>query len=110
MELFTLLSQNSSLLSALQPPSLPTTPAPALQSTPPPPTQGRDFSRTGRGTGGVLVEKQKVSKDITAPAIKRKSLVDPAIEGQGSSISEVTGGTDARPAKCTKATKVRTSY
>ena len=101
MEYLALLSQNSSLLSALQTSSLSTLPMPL------PPTQGRSFSRPNRGTGGALAEKQKASKDITASATKRKALVDPDVETLPS--SEATTGTNGRQAKRPKPTRVRIS-
>ena len=104
MEYLTLLSQNPTLFSSLQPPSLsalqpPSLPTPSI--VPPPPPQGRSFSRPNRGTGGALVEKQKISKEITASATKRKSPLDPDIE----LISEVTESS-TRQAKRPRPTKV----
>ena len=108
MEYLALLSQNGSLLSALQNSPLPSASTPTLQSIPPPPppTQGRAFSRPKRGTGGELAEKQKVSKEIKASAIKRKSLVDPHIGIQAMPTPEVTEGNNPRQAKRAKVTKV----
>lgn len=55
---------------------------PALAPVQPdaPPVAAREFTRLGRGTGGALTQKEKVSKEITAPAKKRKALVDPEVE------------------------------
>lgn len=70
----TYLSQNGSLPPSPATSSLP----PAVAApTPTPATQGRSFNRLGRGTGGALKAKQLTSQQITAPAIKRKALVDP---------------------------------
>ena len=105
MEYLTLLSQNSTLLSSLQPPSLPVlqpSPLPTPSSVPPPPSQARSFSRPNRGTGGALVEKQKISKEITASATKHKSLLDPDIEP----ISDIVDN-NTRQTKHPRATKVR---
>lgn len=80
LEYLLLLSQSSALSSLPIPHhvSQPTTSIPDTPTTPtPPPTKARKFDRVGRGTGGALSEKQKVSKQITAPATKRKSTVDP---------------------------------
>ena len=104
-EYLALLLQNGSLppLSAAQPAS-----PSALSPTPrvPLPTKGRTFSRAGRGTGGVLVEKQKVSRQITAPATKRKSLVDPELETELPLVSDVAESVSVRPAKRARSTKV----
>lgn len=117
-EILTQLSQNSRLLSMIQsmpPPAMPTsmptlapTLAPTLQSIPPPPppTQGCSFSRTNRGMGGVLTEKERVSKEITAPATKCKSLVDPHTEVQVTPTSEVAEGSKTRQTKHQKLGKV----
>ena len=107
MEYLTLLSQNSTLLSSLQPPSLPAlqpSPLPTPSSVPPPPSQARSFSRPNRGTGGALVEKQRISKEITASATKRKSLLDPDIEP----ISDIVDN-NTRQTKRPRATKVLSS-
>ena len=108
MEMVALLAQNPSLLSvlqpslsALQPPSLPIQSTPIQSSTAPLPPQGRSFSRPNRGMGGVLTEKQKVSKEITASATKRKSPLDPDVEAM-SEIAE----SNPRQTKRAKATKV----
>ena len=122
MEMVMLLAQNPALLSALQPllsahqlllsahqPSLsahqplpfPIESTPTLSSVPPPASQGRSFSRPNRGTGGVLTEKQKISKEITASATKRKSLLDPDVEA----TLEIAEG-NPRQTKRSKATKV----
>ena len=108
MEYLQVLSQNGLLPPMLQPPpsSTPDTSTTQIAPLPPTPTQSRSFSRPNRGTGGVLVEKQKVSKEITAPATKRKSLVDPHIEVEGSSTSAVPGTNNPRQAKRQKVTKV----
>ena len=66
-------------------------PVPANQTTAPPapptstpgvalPSEGRTFTRVGRGQGGELVDKQKASKEIKAPSRKQKSLVEPDVE------------------------------
>jgi hypothetical protein len=55
----------------------------------------------------VLVEKEKVSKEIKASATKRKSLVDPQIELQVLPTPEVTEGSNTRQTKRAKVTKVR---
>ena len=107
MEYLSTLFQNGSLppLPTTQPPSLPvTSPTPAPPSIPPP-AQGCSFTRAGRGTGGVLVEKQKVSKQITASTNKRKTLVDPDIETQPA----VAESANARQAKRPKTAKVSRS-
>lgn len=103
MEYFALLSQNSTLLSTLQTPPPSTTSPPTVPLTHAP-AQGHLFSRPNRGTGGVLIEKQKVSKEITAPATKHKSLVNPQ-EIQVSPVSEVTEDLNPRQAKRPKVTK-----
>lgn len=108
MEYLALLAQNGSLPPIPAPPtSTPATSTSTPQSVPPP-TQGRSFSRPNRGTGGVLSEKQKVSKDITASATKRKSFVDPDAEVQAPSSSEVVA-TTSRQTKRPKVVKVRVS-
>lgn len=94
-------------------PSAGQTPVPPASSTPPPgippPAEGRSFTRPGRGEGGVLVQKQKVSKQITTSAIKRKALVDSDVETLPPSTSgSVTKSAGTRPsAKRIKTTKVR---
>ena len=95
MEYISLLVQNGTF------PVPPASPSPVPPSIPPP-AQGRAFTRAGCGTGGELVEKQKVSKQITAPANKRKTLVDPDIETQPA----VAENTDIRQAKRPKTVKV----
>lgn len=81
MEYLAALVQNGSI-----PLPAPPSPAPLVAPIPavdtPPPTEGRSFTRPGRGKGGALTSKKKVSKDIMAPATKRKALVDPEIEPQ----------------------------
>ena len=52
------------------------------------------------------MEKQKVSKEIKASAIKHKSLVDPHIGIQAMPTPEVTEGNNPRQAKRAKVTKV----
>ena len=109
LEYLALLSQNGSLVPTFQPPLI-LTPQPPLVSTPQPPlspaipapTQGRLFSRANRGIGGVLADKEKVSKQITAPATKRKSLVDPQVEA----VSEVSETPNPRQKKRQRVTKV----
>jgi hypothetical protein len=66
-----------------QAPVPPATSSP-IPGDPPPPTEGHSFTRVGRGRGGALAEKEKVSKQITASATKRKTLVDPDVEAQPS--------------------------
>ena len=105
MEYLMLSSQNSTLLSSLQPSSLPAlqpSPLPTPSSVPPPPSQTHSFSHPNCGTGGALVEKQKISKEITASATKCKSLLDPDIEPISDILDNNTGQT-----KCPRATKVR---
>ena len=109
MEYLAHLAQNDALLSVLQSASPPTTSTPTLQDVPPPPTQPRSFSRANRGTGGVLAEKQKVSKEITASATKRKSLVEPDVEIQVLPKPVGAVNTNARQAKRQKVAKVRES-
>ena len=98
MEYLALLSQNGSLLSALQTSSLLPTPMP------PPSTQGHLFSHPNCGMGGALVEKQKALKDITASATKRKTLVDP--DAETPPPSEAAAGINGRQTKHLKSTKV----
>ena len=112
LELLGLLSQNSTLLTALQsnsiPAPLPSIPAPLPPiSTPPAPAEveGRSFSHVGRGMGGALAQKQKVSKQITASAMKRKSVVDPDTGANVPSIPDVVEETDTRQAKRSKTAK-----
>ncbi|KAF9789278.1 hypothetical protein BJ322DRAFT_1105135 [Thelephora terrestris] len=50
-------------------PALPETPMPVL-------TAGYEFNQPGRGTGGALTEKVKVSKKIMVSATKQKSFLD----------------------------------
>ncbi|KAF9783130.1 hypothetical protein BJ322DRAFT_1110024 [Thelephora terrestris] len=84
MEFLTVMLQNGAFQNGTFPP-FPTTqspspspsaasPTPLSPSHPPPSTQPRVFDRAGRGTGGALANKQKVSKEITASASKRKAL------------------------------------
>ena len=92
--------------SALQP-LHPTMPTPALQSAPQPSrTAGHSFSCPNCGMGGILTEKEKVSKDIRAPATKRKSPVDLPPVVQVLPMSEVTEGPSGRQAKRLRVTKV----
>ena len=101
MEYLALLVQNGSF------PPLPTDqslPIASPASTPTPPVQGRSFTRPGRGTGGELAEKQKVSMQITTPATKRKCLVDPDIETR-ETVEGTRTGRAKRP-KPTLKTKV----
>lgn len=100
MEYLALLSQNGShpvpqLLS-----QMPITP------TPTPPTQTRLFTRAGRGTGGALTEKLKVSQQITAPALKRKSPVDPDVEAQLLLTPETAEASNPKQAKRARTSKV----
>lgn len=102
MEYLAFISQNNPLFSSFQLPSTPTTSTPTL----PTPSQGRSFSRPNRGTGGALAEKQKVSKEITASATKRKSLIEVPADGQALPVSEITEALPTRQAKRPKVTKV----
>jgi hypothetical protein len=88
----------------------PASPAPPLDV--PPPTEGRSFTRLGRGQGGALVEKQKVSKQITTSATKRKALVDPDIESPPPSTPSRAGKkvSGKPPAKRLKTVKVNTIF
>lgn len=55
-----------------------------------------------------MTQKEKVSKQITASATKRKTLVDLDTETQSPSVSDPVGKrTAAKPAKRRKTTKVR---
>ena len=115
MEMVMLLTQNPALLSALQlslsvlqpllsahqPLPFPIESMPTLSSVPPPASQGRSFSHPNCGMGGVLTKKQKISKEITASATKRKSLLDPDVEA----TPEIAEG-NPRQTKRSKATKV----
>ena len=85
----------------------PTTPTPALQSTPQPSrTAGCSFSRPNRGMGGILTEKEKVSKVIRAPATKHTSPVGLPPVVQVPPMLEVTEGPSGRQAKRPRVTKV----
>ena len=96
--------QNGSLHLAAQTPPPPTT---AVPNVSPPPMEGRSFTRPGRGQGGALTEKQRVSKQITASSTKRKSLVDPDLEIQSPSTLDPIGkGLGKKPAKRVKMTTV----
>ena len=108
LEYLAFLSQNGSLVLPFQPPPLSVAPTPTVESValPPTPTQGRSFSRANRGTGGVLAEKEKVSKQITASATKRKSLVDPHVEVEVSSVSRVAKTLNPKQAKRPRVSKV----
>lgn len=99
------LVQNGSIpLSALQSLITSGTPpaAPVPAKTPP---STRSFTRPGRGTGGVLEEKKKTSKDITASTVKRKTLVDLDVELQPPSEPAV-GTSTGRATKRQKSSKV----
>lgn len=87
-------------------PPQPATLIDATPNTPTPPTQPRSFDRPGRGTGGALSDKQKVSKQITAPATKRKSALDPDVEIQLSPTSGTAKSSNQKKAKRVKTTKV----
>ncbi len=91
-----------SLLQSLTTSGAPPVPTPAKT---PPPTQVRNFTRPGRGTGGVLDEKKRTSRDITASTVKRKTLVDSDIEVESPSGSGA-GTSTGRNAKRQKSTKV----
>ena len=112
MELLSMLVQNGSL-PALALPASPTglsvsPPGVLPPNVSPLPAEGRSFNRVGRGQGGALTEKLKVSKQITASATKRKSLVDPDLEVQSPSTLDSTGkNLNAKPAKRVRSTKVR---
>ena len=113
VEYLTLLSQHNSLLSTSQPPSSSATLTPTPESVPPPvptPTEGRSFSRANRGTGGALAQKQKVSKEITASATKRKSFVDPHVQAQVPPMPEAADDLNARQAKRRKVNKACTFF
>ena len=75
LEYLSMFVQNGSLPPPGQVPTLPTPPAP-------PSSKRRSFTRAGRGQGGALADKQKASKDVTAAARKRKSLVESDVETQ----------------------------
>ena len=109
MEYLQTLSQNGLLLPLLQPqpPPTPDTSTTTSVSLPSTSAQGRSFSRPNHGTGGVLLEKQKISKEITAPATKRKSLVDLHVEAEGSLMPVVPGTVNPRQTKRQKVTKVK---
>jgi hypothetical protein len=98
--------------SASQPSPVPpaTSPIPDPEATtsddPPPPIQGRLFDRAGRGTGGELAEKQRISREITASATKRKALVDSDIEVQPSPKPADIGGKKVKQAKRLKSQAV----
>jgi len=86
----------------------PTTPLAPIPEVPPSPTETRSFTRPGRGQGGALTQKLKVSKQITASATKRKSLVDPDVEIQSPSTSDpAEKSSSTKPAKRIKTVKVR---
>ena len=104
MEYLTLLYQSRSL----PPSSMGWPPTPSVASptatpmiAPPPSTQPRSFNRPGRGTGGALAEKRKVSMKITAPATKRKSLVDADVETQSTEAAESASTGKAKRRKLT---------
>ena len=100
MEYLSLLAQNGSL-----PGLMVQNPAPPVPS---PPSNTRSFTRAGRGQGGALTQKKEVSKQITAPATKRKSLVDPDLELQSLSTSDPAGKVPSqKPGKRAKVVKVR---
>lgn len=79
LEYLSILVQNGSL-----PPLTDQTPVPPTPPVPgvPPSSKGRSFTRPGRGQGGALVDKQKASREVTAAARKRKSLVESDVEIQ----------------------------
>jgi hypothetical protein len=107
LEYLAFLSQNNpALLSTLQAPSV----SSASTPTPPAPSQPRSFSRPNRGTGGALVEKQKISKEIKAPATKRKTLVDVPVEDQVLPAPENAEGPTVRQVKRPKTNKVIILY
>ena len=107
MEYLAALVQNGSIpLPTSQSPAPLITPTPAVRT--PPSAEGRSFTRPGRGQGGALTSKQKTSKDITAPATKRKALVDPELEPLSPSILSHPGkSADTKPRKRPKTTNVR---
>lgn len=110
-ECLAFLAQNRSFLSipTPQPPCPPAASVGTTPDTPTPTTEPRSFTRLGRGVGGALSDKKKVSKQITAPATKRKSQIDPDVEIQ---LSPPTSGAaksaNPKPAKRAKVTKVST--
>lgn len=84
-----------------------TSPTPATSGAPDSLPKVRKFTRLGRGTGGELTQKEKVSKDITAPGSKkRKPLIDSTVN---SPVSESGMGTGARQVKRLK-TQVSTPF
>ena len=111
---FTYLSQNGSLPATppAPPPAIPTPPAPSPAiptPTPAPATEARNFNRAGRGTGGALKAKQLASKQVTAPAVKRKAPVDPGPETLPST-SESIEKANPKPQKRRKIVKVSGSH
>jgi hypothetical protein len=109
MEYFAMLVQNGSLPVPTPQPSIPLVAPLSLVPNPTPPTETRSFTRPGRGQGGALAEKEKASKDVTASATKRKSLVDPDIETPPATTSGKTPNTKMR-VKRIKVSAVRSSF
>ena len=91
-----------------QPPPLSVAPTPTMESValPPTPTQGHSFSHANHGTEGVLAEKEKVLKQITASATKHKSLVDPHVEVNILLVSRVAKTLNLKQAKHPRVSKV----
>lgn len=98
LEIMQYLAQGGTLPPLPIPQPLPQVAAP-IPDTPTPPTQARVFNRTGRGTGGALSDKQRVSKEITAPAMKCKSQLEPNVEIQLSPIPEAAESSNKNKAK-----------
>lgn len=108
-----MLVQNGSIIiPASQPPASPVSLAPEVElplpvslapevelSEPSPPPKSRSFTRSGRGKGGELAGKLKASKDVTAPATKRKNLVEPEIESPPSMINPSSKSADPKPSR-----------
>jgi hypothetical protein len=83
-------------------PALPETPTPA-------PTAGREFNRPGRGTGGALTQKVKVSKQITASATKRKLFLDADVVGQLPASPEIVEAPNPKKVKRPKTAAAKVS-
>ncbi|KAF9789591.1 hypothetical protein BJ322DRAFT_1105454 [Thelephora terrestris] len=110
MEYLAMLSQSGALpFPVPQHLSQPATSIPTTPPTPTPPaTEARLFNRAGRGTGGALSEKQKVSKQITAPASKRKSTLDSDAEIELSPSLEAAESANLKQKKRVKTGKATT--
>ena len=113
VEYLALLAQNPAsfsqfsafLTQSSQSPSLPSTPTPSSSAPAP---GGRTFNRSNRGVGGELAEKQRASRDITAPATKRKTLVDCDTKVEFSPTPGTTEVSSGGQAKRLKVSKVST--